>query len=252
MSFAERKKDILRILDEFERLSVFEISEKLAISPATVRRDLTDLAVEGLLIRTHGGAMRVDGLPFTSFSGKQQANDSVKQKIGLQAASLVNKGDTIFMDCGSTVFTMCPHLKKIGTLTVITNSLPVVAELISTPGIKINLIGGELDANRKAVHGDMAIRHIDNYHAAKAFIGTDGLTPEKGLSSHSEKEAGITRAYCNNADSAYLLCDSSKIGRNAYLKSVPLTAIKYLITDESLPSPLKLQIIKKGVAVIQS
>jgi len=252
MSFPERKKDILRILDEFDNLSVFDISEKLSISPATVRRDLTDLAAEGLLIRTHGGAMKADGLPFTSFSNKQQANDTLKQEIGRIAAGYVNSGDTIFMDCGSTVFTMCPHLKKVGALTVITNSLPVVAELMNTPGIKINLVGGELDANRRAVHGDVAIQHINNYHAAKAFIGTDGLTPEKGLTSHSEKEAGITKAYCGNADTVYLLCDSSKIGKDAYLKSAPLTAVKYLITDQALTARQKSQISKKGINVIQT
>ncbi len=250
MSFQERKKDILRIVDEFESLSVIEISQKLSISPATVRRDLLTLSEEGLLVRTHGGAMKVDDQRFISFNAKQTANDSTKQAIGKLAATFVKDDDIIFLDCGSTVFTMCPHLKKINNLKVITNSLPVVAELMEAPGISINLIGGELDKGRKAIHGDAAIQHIDNYHAVKAFIGIDGISVENGLSSHSEKEASITKAFCCNADRAYLLCDSSKIGKDAYIKTGPLSIINYIVTDLFLNSDLRNKISKKGIIVI--
>lgn len=251
MSFQERKKEILRILDEFESLSVIEISEKLSISPATVRRDLLDLSEEGFLIRTHGGAMRRDDLPLTSFNKKQGSNEEYKLAIGKLAAAQVKSGDIIFMDCGSTVFAMCPHLKKIDNLKIITNSLPIVSELMNVPGISINLIGGELDSSRKAIHGDIAIQHIDNYHAYKAFIGIDGISIENGLSSHSEKEASITKAFCRNAETVYLLCDSSKIGKDAYLKLGPLAMINYLITAPLLDNNLKYKIEEQGLSIIQ-
>ena len=250
MSFPERKKEILRILDEFEALSVMEIAQKLSISPATVRRDLLDLSQEGFLTRTHGGAMKLDDLPLTSFNKKQGSNDERKQAIGKLAAEQVKSGDIIFMDCGSTVFTMCPHLKKFNQLKIITNSLPIVAELMNVPGISINLIGGELDASRKAIHGEIAIGHIDNYHALKAFIGIDGISIENGLSSHSEMEASITKAFCRNAEQVYLLCDSSKIGKDAYLKLGPLNLIDYLVTDEMIDSGLKSGVIEQGVVVL--
>lgn len=248
MSFQERRKKILLLVNEFENLSVEQIVEKTGSSPATVRRDLADLASEGLITRTHGGAMKPDEGRFTSFDRKQGANDAVKQAIGKRAAANVKDGDIIFMDCGSTVFAMCPHLKKLSKLKVVTNSLPIVAELLGAPGISINLIGGELDAERKAIHGDMAIAHINNYHADKAFIGIDGFTLD-GLSSHSEKEAGITRAFYSNANEVYLLCDSSKAGKPAYLKIGPVTAINYLITDEGLNPGLKHNIEELGVEV---
>jgi DeoR family fructose operon transcriptional repressor len=251
MSFQERSKKILMILDEFESLSVLEISQKLAISPATVRRDLLDLSKEGFLLRTHGGAMKSDDLQITGFNKKQATNDLSKQAIGKTAAENVKNGDTIFMDCGSTVFTMCLHLKKFSKLKIITNSLPIVAELMNVPGISINLIGGELDAGRKAIHGEMAIQHIDNYHAFKAFIGIDGLSIEKGLTSHSEKEATITKALCRNADDVYLLCDSSKIGKDAYIKLGPLSIVKFLITDNQLSASLKNRISAKGITILQ-
>jgi DeoR family fructose operon transcriptional repressor len=250
MSYPERKKEILTLLEKFENLSVMEIAQKLSISPATVRRDLLDLSNEGLLTRTHGGAMKLDYLPLTAFNKKQTANDLSKQAIGKLAAEQVTDGDIIFMDCGSTVFTMCPHLKKISRLKIITNSLPIVAELIDVPGISINLIGGELDAERKAVHGEVALQHINNYHADKAFIGIDGFSVENGLSSHSEKEASITKAFIQNAGRVYLLCDASKIGKDVYLKLGLVKMVSCLITNSQLEGAVKDAISEKGITVL--
>jgi DeoR family fructose operon transcriptional repressor len=251
MSFQERKKKILLILDEFETLSVMEISQKLSISAATVRRDLQDLSEQGLLQRTHGGAMKLDNLPLVAFNKKQTTNTGNKQEIGKLAAVNVEDGDTIFMDCGSTVFAMCAHLKKLSKLKIITNSLPIVAELIDTLGISINLIGGELDKERRAVHGDMAVQHIDTYHVSKAFVGVDGISLQNGLTAHSEKEAQITKAFLRNAQRIYLLTDSSKIGKDAYVKFGALKAIDFLVTDAQLPAVLKKRIEQEGVMVLQ-
>jgi DeoR family fructose operon transcriptional repressor len=251
MSFLERKKKILMILDEFEVLSVMEISEKLSISPATVRRDLQDLSEEGILQRTHGGAMKLDNLPLVAFNKKQTANLENKQQIGKVAAAKVVDGDTVFMDCGSTVFAMCAHLKKFSKLKIITNSLPIVAELVDVPGISINLIGGELDKERRAVHGDMAVQHIDAYHAKKAFIGVDGVSLKNGLTAHSEKESQITKAFLRNSEQVYLLIDSSKIGKDTYVKFETLKVIDFLITDTQLETSLKKEIEEQGVRVLQ-
>jgi len=239
MSFQERKRKILNILEEFDQLSVAEISEKTAVSPATVRRDLKDLDAQGLLQRTHGGAIKLETQKFTGFHQKKNVSESKKQLIAKLAADQVKPGDTLFMDCGSTVFAMCNYLKKIKPLKIVTNSLLVVAELMNSPEISINLIGGELDQARRAVHGQMALEHIHHYHAPKAFIGTDGLSIKKGLTSNTELEASITKAFCFNADQIYLLCDSSKIERNAYIQSVSLSQITYLITDNP-PDPIVL------------
>jgi DeoR family fructose operon transcriptional repressor len=249
MSFPERKRKIIETVYQSGNLSVLALARKLKISPATIRRDLHIIAEEGLLVRTHGGIMRPDEGPYSSFVKKQSANESVKQEIGRLAAGFVRDGDIIFMDCGSTVFTMCPHLKKMNRLTVITNSLPIVAELMDSPAVRINLIGGELDAARRAVHGQKALDHIAGYHADKAFVGVDGLSPGNGLTAVSEKEATITKAFAGNADAVFLLCDSSKIGKDAYLKFGPLSMIAHLLTDKGIRADLKKALIKKGLEV---
>lgn len=250
MSFQERKKKIVSAVNEFGSLSVFELSEKLAMSPATIRRDLNDISEEGLLIRTHGGAMKMDNPALTSFSGKAGTNEHHKETIGRTAAEFVQDGDAIFLDCGSTVFKMCRYLKNKSRLKVITNSLPILAELIDVPGISINLIGGEIDKQRKAVHGEMAVRHVDQYHANKAFIGVDGISAEKGLTAHSELESTITAAFMRNTDEVFLLCDSSKIGKDSYIRFGSLSMIKTLITDKELDTENQNKLQTQGMELL--
>jgi DeoR family fructose operon transcriptional repressor len=250
MNFQERKKKILAAVVEAGSLSVFELSEKLSMSPATIRRDLHDISEEGLLLRTHGGAMKIENPVLTGFSEKAGVHNQNKEKIGKEAAELVRDGDTIFLDCGSTVFQMCRYLKKKNNVRVITNSLPILAELIDIPSISINLIGGELNKSRKAVHGDKAVQHIDSYHAHKAFIGVDGISIENGLTAHSEHESTITAAFIRNAEQTFLLCDSSKVGKDSYIKFSSLPDIASLVTDTDLGGDIRDQFIQKGLNVI--
>lgn len=248
MNFQERKKKILAALDDAESLSVFELAEILEASPATIRRDLGDIAEEGLLMRTHGGAMKMENPVLTGFSEKSGVNSPVKEQIAEKAASYVQDGDIIFLDCGSTVFQMCRFLKK-KSIRVVTNSLPILAELIDVPSIQINLIGGELHKARKAVHGDKAVQHINGYHAHKAFVGVDGLSVENGLTAHSELESTITTAFIRNAEQVMLLCDSSKIGRDSYVKFAEFSAIHTLITDVNADSAKTRALQQSGLHV---
>ncbi|NLR66823.1 DeoR/GlpR transcriptional regulator [Chitinophaga varians] len=251
MGFPERKQKILKLLDQHDNRDVQEIADALGISAITIRRDLQQLSEEGLLVRTHGGAMKAPALhSFTAFADKAGVGQERKQHIGKLAAAQVKPGDTIFLDCGSTVFAMCQHLRKTGPLRVITNSLPVVAALMDCDQVTVNLIGGEIDKERKAMHGQRALQHIDSYHAAKAFIGTDGLSLKNGLTAFSEKEASVSKAMAAQADTVYLLCDSGKIGKDSYLKYAPLTLFHHLITDRQLPATTAAQLNAKGVSVI--
>jgi len=252
MGYPERKKKILDALEATGNMDVHQLSEELDISPVTIRRDLQQLAEEGLLIRTHGGAMKTEtGQRFPAFLDKATTAQEQKQQIGQLAASFVQPGDTIFLDCGTTVFCMCPHLQKIPGIRVITNSLPVLSALVHVPDITINLIGGELDQERKALHGLQAIRHIESYHATKAFIGVDGLSVESGLTAFSEKEASISTAMSKNADTVYLLCDASKIGKDSYFKFAPLSLFHYLVTDKGISRAQQKALAGQGVKVMK-
>lgn len=216
MGFERRKKEILSLLVKKEFINATELVEKLGVSDITIRRDLAQLETHGLLKRTHGGATKVDENPMVSFDLKSSQNDTEKRKIGEAAAKHIQNGDVIFIDCGSTTLHICSHIKNLN-IKVITNSLPVVSSLQNSQ-VKVNLIGGELDNKRQAVHGKMAVNHIEKYHADKAFIGADAIDHEGNLWANSEIEAEISQAMITASDKVYVCADSSKRGKKGYLR----------------------------------
>lgn len=247
MNFQKRKNIILNILDERGEVTVKELADELAISEITIRRDLTILTADGLVYRTHGGIMKVEltKIPF-HFANKAAVNVEEKDNICRLAAKEIQENDIIFMDCGSTVFRLCQFIKN-KKIHVITNSLPVVYELMNS-SVKINLIGGEIDPERQAVHGRIAEEHIGRYKADRAFIGVDGISVENGLSAFSEIEAGITLAMFANSKISYLLCDASKVGHDKYFQFSPLDALDVMITNKKTTETDKIR--KKGIKVI--
>ncbi|MEZ2444422.1 DeoR/GlpR family DNA-binding transcription regulator [Chitinophaga sp. RCC_12] len=248
MNFQLRKQKILALLHAKGEVATGELAQTLGISEITIRRDLNQLSDDGLLYRTHGGAIPVTepDSPF-EFVNKAAANQAAKDKICRKAAAEINDGDIIFMDCGSTVFRLCQFIKN-KKIKVITNSLPVIFELQHS-AVSLNIIGGEYDAARQAIHGTMATEHIQRYKAGKAFIGVDGLSGQ-GLFAHSEKEAAIATALATQSDYTYLLCDAGKIGKTSYLNFAGLDLVDAIITDGD-PAALK-YCKKKGVKVISA
>jgi DeoR family transcriptional regulator, fructose operon transcriptional repressor len=250
MNFQNRKQTILSLLEEKGSADVKELADVLKTSEITIRRDLSILSEKGLLFRTHGGAMKV-GLskdPFNFFH-KASLNADRKDHICKIAAKLINDGDVIFLDCGSTLFRLCPFIKE-KNIKVITNSLPALYEL-SNSAVSINLVGGEVDKDRQAVHGEIAREHINRYKANKAFIGVDGVSLETGLTSNSEKEASIALAMANNAKETILLCDSSKLENDKYFPFAPLTLVNTLITDYDASEALMKMYKTRGVNVLK-
>ncbi len=232
MSYQSRKQKILKIVEEQGEADVKELALKVETSEITIRRDLALMAADGLIFRTHGGAMKLSlaNIP-ASFEQKIATNIEQKDYIARLAAQEIRDDDIIFMDCGSTVSRLCQFIKN-KRIKVITNSLPVIYELSNTE-VSINLIGGELDNKRQAIHGHIAVEHIRRYKADKAFLGVDGISIENGLSAASEKEAEITIAMSSNAQQTYLLCDSSKLGKDKYLKFASLSIVDVLVTNEA-------------------
>jgi len=229
MTFQKRAHKILELLEAFGEVEIRQLSTKIGVSEVTVRRDLTTMAANGLLYRTHGGAMKIsEVIKPVSFANKAAVNLKAKDAICKRAAADIMDNDVIFIDCGSTVFRLCQFIKN-KKIKVITNSLPVVNELQHS-AVTVNLIGGEVDAARQAVHGSMAHEHIARYHASKAFLGIDGITAE-GLYAGSEQEASNTLAMASQSDCVYLLCDASKIGKTSYLKFNDLSLVNILVTN---------------------
>jgi DeoR family fructose operon transcriptional repressor len=246
VNFQKRKQKILDELNRHGEVDIKQLAAELQISEITARRDLNQLAADGLLYRTHGGAVKVNPLvkPHT-FENKTAQNAGVKDALCRKAAEQIKDGDIIFMDCGSTVFRLCQFIKN-KKIKVITNSLPVIYALKDSL-VSINVIGGELDKERQAVHGSTANGHISNYRANKAFLGVDGISLN-GLFANSENEAGITTAFALNSAYTYILCDESKVGKEGYLNFAGLDLIDAVITNASAEKLKGFD--KKGVIIL--
>ncbi|QHT66311.1 DeoR/GlpR transcriptional regulator [Rhodocytophaga rosea] len=249
MNFQIRKQIILSAVELEGSVEVKELAEKLQTSEITVRRDLAVLAEKGLLFRTHGGAVKVSlAKDPVTFANKAATNYASKEHIAQLASQQIVEGDTVFIDCGSTTFLMCQFIRHL-SIKVVTNSLPVVNELMGS-SVQVNIAGGELDAKRQAIHGVMAIEHLKRYKVDKAFIGVDGISLKYGLSANGEKEASITLAAASIAKHVYLLCDSSKLEKEKYFRFAPLSLIHTLITDQQAPQEVLQAYKQAGLQIL--
>ncbi len=248
MNFQVRKQKIIERLEQNGIVEVKEIAFFLETSEITVRRDLAILAEQGLLVRTHGGAMKISlsQMP-VSFAQKSAINSEQKDEICRKAIEQIQEGDVIFLDCGSTVFRMCPLIRNM-KIKVVTNSLPIINELIGST-VSLNFAGGEIDFERQAAHGKMAIEHFQRYRADRAFVGVDGISLKSGLSASSEKEAEITIAISQNAHETFFLCDSSKLEKNRYFPFASIDFVRNLITDSRASEDLIGRYKKLGVNI---
>lgn len=250
MNFQLRKQKILEHIEQSGFADVKDLALWLGISDITVRRDLTVLAEQGLLLRTHGGAMKVSlGQVPVGFAQKTALRAEQKEAICQRAAGLVQEGETVFLDCGSTVFRLCPYLRNL-RIKVVTNSLPIAQALLGS-SVSLNFAGGEIDPERQAAHGLVAAEHFRRYRADRAFVGVDGISLKNGLSAHSEKEAEMTRVMVENARAAYFLCDSSKLERDRYLPFAPLDFVQHLITDSEAAAEVVRAYEAEGVMVLR-
>ncbi len=247
----KRKRIILDMLNNQDSISIQEIVEKCNVSEITARRDLALLASKNLVIRTHGGAVKsktIDNL--FNYDLKVNQNAEEKTAICKRASEFISNKDVIFIDCGTTLIHLTKFITKFDSLTVITNSLPVVSELINYTKIKLIIIGGEAISERKAIYGTVAERSISQYHADKAFIGATGVSVLKGLTSSDENESAITLKMAENSNQVFLLCDSSKIQRDSFVQFAPLSKINYLITDEGIDQTLIDTFIEHNINII--
>lgn len=242
----ERKKEILRLLASENKASVKTIAQYLKVSEITIRRDFQNLENQGKITRYHGGAMIKEEQ--SSFPVKNQKNVVLKKSIARVAKSLISPGDTIFLDCGSTISWLCQVIKDISDITVITNSIP---NLLALEGAlaKINFVGGEYDKSRRAIHGNMANNHLRNYSADIAFIGVDGITAEMGFTSHTEIEIDNSQLMAQHSKQVIVLCDSTKVGKDAYVKMLDLDHVSMLITDNKVDRQYVERLHKAGLHV---
>lgn len=246
----ERQNKIMEILNAEGLVSVKELSKSLDVTEETVRRDLEKLEKKECLRRTHGGAVPIDGSTYDlSLEKRKSTNVEEKMRLAKIAAGYVMSGDTIFLDASTTTFFMAKEIKRLSNITVITNSMRVIAELDGVENIKVIAVGGILSHNQSFV-GTMAEKSIeDNYFAGKMFFSGKGVT-SAGILESNEQECGIKKRMIKNSSTRYYICDSSKIGRVGFVKLADFDEIDCFITGELKDKGIRLRLEENEVEFI--
>ena len=211
-------------------VAVTALCERLGVSAATVRRDLELLETQRLLTRTHGGAvaqMVSYELPLRYKAARHQEE---KRRIGREAAERVRDGSVIGLTGGTTTTEVARAIVDLN-LTVVTNALNIAGELAIRPNIKLVITGGVVRPESYELVGPLAELGLADLHLDIAFIGADGLTAADGLTTHHEVEAHTDRALIDRAPHVVVVADGSKLGRVAFARICPISAVHELITD---------------------
>jgi DeoR family transcriptional regulator, aga operon transcriptional repressor len=260
-STVERRKLIYESLEEHGQVMVDELSEKFNVSEVTIRKDLEALENKNLLLRARGGAIKHQNNVGTDFpiSEKNKKNLKAKSAIGQLAVSLLNHGDTIIIDSGSTTQEFANHIPMDLELTVITNAINIASVLCRKPNINVIVPGGTLRKNSLSLVGPLAEKTFKTLHVDKAFLGVDGIDLGTGFYTPNIEEAYLNRIYLDISNQSIVLTDSSKFNRKSLNLVGTLSDIDILVTDGNIEkidkkrleeANIKVMIAKGGPKVI--
>jgi DeoR family transcriptional regulator of aga operon len=246
---AERVGAILEQLSSRGSVSVADLATELAVSPATIRRDLELLDDQRLLTRTHGGAVAQGVLYELPLRYKTARHQEEKRRIAVEAASRVADGEAVGLTGGTTTTEVARVLVERQRLTVVTNALNIASELAIRPNLKLVVTGGWARSESYELVGPLAEQALAGLNLDTVFLGVDGISFEAGLMTHHEVEAHTNLALIERARRTVVVADSSKIGRTAFARICPIERVHELITDAEA-DPATLDAIREaGVAV---
>lgn len=253
MSNAERLDELLRFVEASKHVTVAMVCEQFEVSEATARRDLKELDRQGLVQRVHGGALSLRKSPGENpVFQRLNSQAEYKERIGIAAASLVNPGETIFLGSGTTVFEVARNLKQIKDLTVITNSLLVLNELLNYENVTIIGLGGVVRRSELSMIGHLTEDALSALNADKTFMGIHGIDLEQGLTNHYLPETMTDRKILEFGKQVILVVDHTKCGRISVANVAPVTAVDILVTDSEAPPDFVKTLRDKGINVIQA
>jgi DeoR family fructose operon transcriptional repressor len=245
----ERKQRILRVLEEREAVRVSDLSEVLRVSEASVRRDLRDLEDAGFLKRTHGGAVGLQAATFEpSLSQKEDQYRPEKAAIARRAVEMIQEGEVVILDAGSTTLAIARLLKSRHHITVVTNSLSVASELAGSQ-VELLVAGGSLRPPTRALVGPVAENALAGLHADRLFLGANGIDLRKGVTTPNLIEAQTKRAMVESAREVVVVADHSKVGRVTFGGVCSLDRVRALITDDASPPAFVQALENQGVKV---
>ncbi len=233
MLTTHRKQQILSLLKQNGQVVAKEVSQSIGVSEDTIRRDLRELAQEGLLQRVHGGALPASPA-VADFAGRELLRHEGKVAIGIAAAAMVQPGQVVLLDGGTTAREVARHLPLELHATVATHSPTIALALIHHRLIDVILIGGRLFKHSVVAVGAAAIEAIGRIHADLFFMGVTGVHPQTGLTTGDYEEAAVKRALSRAAAETIVLASSEKLNAASSYKIVGLDEVSGLITQRTV------------------
>ncbi|OPC78222.1 alkaline phosphatase [Embleya scabrispora] len=245
----ERHARILEHVAAHGSVSVEELSAILAVSGATVRRDLQHLDAVNLLRRTHGGASVGNIGLETPMQYRSERRRPEKLAIARAAAALVPAEAVVGLTGGSTATEIARILAERGPVTIVTNAVNIAAELVLHKDVTLVVIGGTARKESYELVGPIAEKTLADYYTDVTFLGVDGISAAHGCTTHDQLEAATDRAFTDRSNHTIVVADHSKIGKATLARICPLSGIGHLVTDADAPKDELARIAAAGVAV---
>lgn len=220
-------------LTDVGTLTVSSLAADLGVSEVTIRGDLRALEQQGMLVRTRGGARPTT---LKSILQREQLNVEVKTRIAAAAAAKVRDEDAVMVEAGTTCALVARHFSTRRGIQLVTNSVLVFNNARINPNLSVILTGGVFRRESESFVGPLAERAIGDFNARIAFLGTDGFSPERGLTTRFVEGAQVASTMRNRAEETWLVADSSKFGQAGFVSFLPLDQITGIITDSGLPA----------------
>ena len=251
MYATERHQQILETARSRGRVEVAGLARDLAVTPETVRRDLTALERRGVLRRVHGGAIPVERLGIEPGVADREGHAAgEKERIARAALNELPDGGSVILDAGTTTVRLAELLPTDRELTVVTHSIPVASILVSRPNLTLHLLGGIVRGRTLAAVGAWTRTQVSEIYADVAFMGTNSISVERGLTTPDLAEAAVKRALMSAARRVVVLADHTKFGRDDFALVAPLSDVDTVITDIGLDVELAGDIEAAGPQVV--
>lgn len=244
---ADRKAQILEQLKVHEAVSIAELTRSLEVSRETVRKDLYELEVAGLLTKVRGGAVLTASNVETAYDLRSGKHLEAKKAIARQAAKEVSPGDTVYLDYGTTTYRIAGELASTGEITVVTNALPIVELLARVPSISVVIPGGILRGNENSLYGPITNRSMRYLHFDVGFFGCTGAEPSVGFTNPHRSETEVSSLAIERSARAIMTIDSSKFGVVAEHVICSADEPNLLITDTDASSDFLESFHAKGL-----
>jgi DeoR family transcriptional regulator of aga operon len=250
-----RTDQILRELQRSGSVSIEFLCSLLDVSVATVRRDLQDLEEQGLLRRTHGGAVSIEPLFYEPFRHDSSFQEQIgryaeeKRRIALAAAEMVNDGDTIALTAGTTTTEVVRSVRNHQGVTVVTSTINVAMELVKRKDLEVFVTGGYLRGDWFSLVGPTAGWAMSQIYVDKVFLGVNGIDAQKGLTSGNNGEAAINRIMVNQAKQRIVVADHSKLGAVSTYRFCGADEVQVLITDTGATDAAVKPFRERGIEV---